>query len=411
MTKTKKYNTIDLFAGCGGLIEGFEQTNMYSTLACVEWESSPCLTLSNRLKTKWNYQNADDLVLHFDIQRSEELFKGWKDSKYGSSVGLNKLVEGKKVDVIIGGPPCQAYSIAGRIRDKDGMKNDYRNYLFENYIKVVHRYKPSIFVFENVFGLLSAKPDGIPIIDEIKKSFDKIGYKIVDDIAKHALINIADYGIPQNRRRIILIGLKKSRFNNPKKIILDFYKKFMPIHKEETKTVKDAIGDLPSLEPLKEPYLLKGKKLSHSINGNYLNNYPRFHNKRDIQIFKELTQDTQSGGKKYSSIEELNKLYTKFTGKESNVHNYHVLNWDQPSNTIVAHLCKDGLRHIHPDPKQSRSITIREAARIQTFDDDFEFFGSSCDQYKMIGNAVPPKFAKKVALATLELLKKVREET
>ena len=102
----------------------------------------------------------------------------------------------------------------------------------------------------------------------------------------------------------------------------------------------------------------------------------------------------------------MKKLYTERTGKESNIHKYNVLKWDKPSNTIPAHLKKDGLRHIHPDYLQARSITVREAARLQTFDDDFEFTGNASADYEMIGNAVPPKFSFKLANALYELIKK-----
>jgi DNA (cytosine-5)-methyltransferase 1 len=117
-----------------------------------------------------------------------------------------------------------------------------------------------------------------------------------------------------------------------------------------------------------------------------------------------LSEDLKSGQNKYQSIAALKQLYIDRTGKSSSVHKYHVLKPNEPSNTIPAHLYKDGLRHIHWDPKQSRSITVREAARLQGFDDDFEFLGSMGDQYKMIGNAVPPLFAKKLATALLPLL-------
>ncbi|WP_341474247.1 DNA cytosine methyltransferase, partial [Clostridium perfringens] len=142
---------IDLFAGCGGLLDGFMQSGLYEPIASVEWQKHQVNTLRNRLKTKWNINDADETVLHFDIQR-EELFKGWKnDPDYGDGIGLDELVRRKNgVDIIIGGPPCQAYSVAGRIRDKENMKNDYRNYLFEHYMEVVNRYRPKLFVFENV---------------------------------------------------------------------------------------------------------------------------------------------------------------------------------------------------------------------------------------------------------------------
>ena len=110
-----------------------------------------------------------------------------------------------------------------------------------------------------------------------------------------------------------------------------------------------------------------------------------------------LTEDILSGTEKYISSKALIQLYKEKTGKDSKFHKYHVIREDKPSNTIPAHLYKDGLRHIHPDPEQARTITVREAARIQTFDDDFEFLGSRGDQYKMIGNAVPPKFSKVIA--------------
>lgn len=396
-TTNKKYNMIDLFAGCGGLVDGFEKTGNFKTLACVEWEKEPCLTLVNRLNKKWGYKNSDDLVLHFDIQRDNELFSGWKDHKYGSNTGLDSIIGENKVDIIVGGPPCQAYSIAGRIRDDKGMKKDYRNYLFESYVKVVNRYKPKVFVFENVFGILSAKPDGTPILDEIKKSFKDIGYEIVENIRKNVLFNVTDYGVPQNRSRVILIGLKKDVFKDPQKSLLNFYENLLPSNREKIMTVRDAIADLPPLLPLKEPTVVSGKKVSHGVVGGHLNHFPRFHNGRDISIFKELSLDIETGENKYSSTEKLRKLYTKVTGKDSKIHKYHVINWGKPSNTIVAHLFKDGLRHIHPDSKQGRTITVREAARLQTFDDDFEFLGPISSQYKMVGNAVPPKFANKIA--------------
>ena len=117
-----------------------------------------------------------------------------------------------------------------------------------------------------------------------------------------------------------------------------------------------------------------------------------------------LAEDIEQGDNRFASVEARKDLYTQHTGKTSNIHKYHVLKWDEPSTTIPAHLCKDGLRHIHPDSKQARTITVREAARIQTFPDDYEFIGAMTDQFKMIGNAVPPGFARKLALAIAELL-------
>lgn len=408
---TEKIKIIDLFAGCGGLSDGFEQTHLYETVACVEWEKQPCKTLANRLKNKWNFDNADDIVLQFDIQRTEDLIKGWEnDPNYGSNIGLDKIVKNKKgIDVIIGGPPCQAYSIAGRIRDENGMNDDYRNFLFESYLKVVDHFQPKAFIFENVPGLLSAKPGGVSIVERITKAFEEKGYIITDDLRANALIDCTKFGVPQARKRMVILGVNKNQIAaNPQSAILDFYNKIFPkFQSKKVATVKDAISDLPKLLPLNTPVIHKKRKYSHNFNLVKIPNHePRMHSKRDIETFVKLTTDIETGQNKFSTVESLKELYFEITGKRSNIHKYHVLKWNRPSNTIPAHLYKDGLRHIHPDPIQARSITVREAARLQSFPDDFEFLGSLTDQYKMVGNAVPPKFAKAIALALNEFLTK-----
>ncbi|EGQ2934730.1 DNA cytosine methyltransferase, partial [Staphylococcus pseudintermedius] len=161
-----KLNTLELFAGMGGLIDGLEQSNNINLLAAVEWAKPQVNTLIDRLLNKYNFKDAHQKVLHFDIQRTEELIEGWQnDDVYSSGIGLKHTIKNEKVDIISGGPPCQAYSIAGRIRDKDGMKNDYRNFLFEAYIKIVDYFRPKVIIFENVEGILSAIPTGEKITD------------------------------------------------------------------------------------------------------------------------------------------------------------------------------------------------------------------------------------------------------
>jgi DNA (cytosine-5)-methyltransferase 1 len=406
-----KYKFIDLFAGCGGLCDGFEQTGLFEHIASIEWEKAPRDTLARRLKDKWGYADAEHSVARFDIQRTDELFRGWKkDPVYGDGIGLDNFVtKSGQVDLIIGGPPCQAYSIAGRIRDEHGMQNDYRNYLFECYLKVVGRYKPKIFVFENVEGILSACPNGINIIERIRQAFSDHGYELISDLRAKAVIDLTHFGIPQRRTRIILIGLRKQVFGRVCQATLaDFYDNILRAYKSPcAATVREAIGDLDALYPSQKDCSINGRIFSHMPGNPKISNHvPRYHNRRDMKIFKDLASDIESGKNRYTSVAELNKLYTERTGKTSNVHKYYVLRWGQPSNTIPAHLYKDGLRHIHPDSKQSRSITVREAARLQTFPDDFRFLGSMGDQYKMIGNAVPPLFAKKLGLAIYDLLTK-----
>ena len=408
MKNSKKIKSIDLFAGCGGLMDGFEQSGHYKTIAVVEWEKAPCRNLAIRLENKWKYKDADQRVLRFDIQRTDELFKGWDDEEYGKSDGLDKLIKAENgIDVIIGGPPCQAYSIAGRVRDENGMKDDYRNYLFESYLKVVDKYKPKAFVFENVPGILSAQPGDRPIIDIIQESFDKAGYYVLADL-KSAIIDFTEYGVPQNRKRIIILGLRKDYFGEEKckELIEGFYKFNLPKYKVKKKvTVEEAIGDLPKLYPLSEEMKYEGKRISHSLPEPFVPNHvARWQSQRDIGIFKILTKDIESGRNEYVTTEALKALYTQMTGKNSNVHKYHVIRWNQQSNLLPAHLFKDGLRHIHPDSKQLRTITVREAARLQTFEDDYIFDGSNMDTYKMIGNAVPPLFAKCLANAVNDML-------
>lgn len=400
-------NTIDLFAGCGGLLDGFEQSGKYRTLACVEWESAPCENLKKRLRDKWRYDNSEEMVLRFDIQRTAELFCGWQDEVYGVSAGLDNLVnKGGKLDLVIGGPPCQAYSIAGRIRDQNGMRDDYRNYLFESYTQVVKRYRPKAFVFENVPGILSAKPGGVPIIDVIRKKFDESGYVVIGNLRK-ALLDFSEFGIPQRRDRIIILGLSKAEYGEKASELLDkFYTELLPKYKcQKKRTVYDAIGDLPKLYPLTFETKIQGRRASHSYPRPYVENHiPRWHNARDIGIFRKLEKDIEDGSDEYISVEALKRLYEEETGHTSSVHKYYVLRWNEPSNLIPAHLYKDGLRHIHPDSAQARTITVREAARLQTFPDDYVFIGSQMEQYKMIGNAVPPEMSKIIAEAIWELL-------
>lgn len=410
----KKLHTIELFAGCGGLLDGFLQEGHFDTLACVEWEQYPCLTLANRLEKKWHHKNTSNEVVRFDIQRTEELINGFDDTEYGKHEGLEALIGNQTVDAIVGGPPCQAYSLAGRIRDAHGMREDYRNYLFESYIKIVKHFKPKFFVFENVIGILSAAPDGTPIVKRIHDAFLSAGYKVAEDF-KDTLFEVADFGIPQHRRRVIIIGVRMDAFDKEgaidcisDKMITDFYQVIMPSMRRKRRTVFDAIGDLPKIYPINEPIRENGKRYSHApiASKDVLNHVPRFHSKRDIEVFRLLAEDIRSGRNEYVSIDKLKELYTKVTGKKSNIHKYYVLRSNEPSNTIPAHLYKDGMRHIHPDPEQARSITVREAARLQTFPDDFEFMGPNMAQYKMIGNAVPVDFAKIVASALYKLIEK-----
>ncbi len=404
---SKKYKMIDLFAGCGGLEDGFLQSGKYEDIAAVEWLKPQVNTLVKRLTEKWNISDASERVMHFDIQREDELFSGWNDSEFGCGKGLDYFVNNAHgIDLIIGGPPCQAYSVAGRVRDENGMRNDYRNYLFEHYLNVVNRYRPKVFVFENVPGILSAAPDGTPITDLIRKGFDEIGYEIIEDL-KIAKINASDYGVPQNRERIIIVGIDKNRFSNIQDYLTEFYNVYLLKYKAERKiTVKEAIGDLPVCKALWDEEHHRIKKSHETPVSAYTWHKPRYHNIRDMDTFRLLAEDIETGKREYDS-KKISELYEKKIGSKSPIHRYHVLEPDLPSTTIIAHLYKDGNRFIHYDSKQSRSITVREAARLQSFDDDFDFVGTQGNAYQMIGNAVPPKLALAVSKAVADLLNKM----
>lgn len=404
------FNYIDLFAGCGGLTEGFEQVGVYNGLAHVEWDEIAAKTLANRLEKKWLVQSIDRKVLRFDIQRTEELINGWSDFKYGKSSGLLGCCDkSRKVDLLIGGPPCQAYSVAGRARDAQGMQNDYRNYLFESYVKVLQWCKPDVFIFENVVGILSAKPGGISIVDRIKKSFFDSGYVTLDNY-KDAVFNLDEFGVPQKRSRIFIVGLRKSAFSsnvNPSIILKDFYRSIRVKHAVTEKiSASKALDGLTKFFPKSQEDVKLRSPSHYPSESEFLNHLPRYHNQRDIETFRLLANDVEMRKGNYLTVKDIMRLYTERTGKSSPVHKYHVIRPNEPSNTIPAHLHKDGLRHIHWDPKQARSITVREAARLQSFDDDFEFLGSRCAQYKMIGNAVPPLFSKILASSLMEIFDK-----
>lgn len=408
----KKIKIADLFSGAGGLLEGFMQSGLYEPKASVEWEYAPLETLRHRLKTKWNVKDANESAIWFDMQRENELYEGFDDEKFGRSKGLDHfLADG--VDVIIGGPPCQAYSQAGRTKDEFGMKYDYRNYLFEHYLNTVERYQPKLFVFENVPGMLSAMPDGTPIVELIKNDVQRKGYEIIDNIKDHALINISDYGVPQNRKRVILVGIRRDERTSEQcqDLLKRFYDEILTKYQFNKKiSVYEAIGDLPPLVPLEKPITIKGiGKQSHTLSelDNSWGHIARFQNERDINIFGILAEDLYSGQNKLQNADSLNEIYNQATGANSKVHKYHVLRPNEPSTTITAHLHKDGLRFIHYDPKQKRTITVREAARLQSFPDDFEFLSTRGNQYKMIGNAVPPEFARRLSLAIAEFLEEL----
>ncbi len=190
----RSYNFIDLFAGCGGLSEGFYKQG-YRALLHLELEDVFCKTLKTRMKHYgYSEEEVERAVLCADI------------TSEGIIDEIDKRVD-EEVDLIIGGPPCQAFSSVGRAQSPDSMNSDPRNYLFENYLQILNHIKPKMFIFENVKGILSAHPKGVKIFNIIIREMSKT-YNIVSD-PKIILLNAADYGVPQIRERVILIGVRK----------------------------------------------------------------------------------------------------------------------------------------------------------------------------------------------------------
>ncbi len=418
MSAKKRFTFIDLFAGCGGLSEGFLSSGEFEALAHVEWEKPMVNTLRHRLEKTWGYdtEKAKKDVVHFDIQRIEELLNGgWSEEsveKYGATNdpfvvkhGLKGLIGGRKVDVIIGGPPCQAYSIHGRAQDKNSMKDDYRNYLFESFIKVVSAFQPDVFVFENVLGMLSAKPGGRHVTERIYEAFTNAGYKIrKPEELPLSVFDAVDFGVPQYRKRVIIVGVKRELGCS-----LDSY--YKAIEGEEAtkpqKTVRDAIGEFPKIYPLKAPVKVGRANVSHKVrkpDPAITQHEPRYHAPREVRIFKDWIRHDLN----HVSHAEQVEYYKKATGHDTLYTKYKNLTWDKPSHTVVAHLSKDGMMFIHPDPQQARSITIREAATLMSFPLDFDFVGSNPYCFRMIGNAVPVLLARGIAKGIAKALRRDR---
>lgn len=398
----KNYTFIDLFAGCGGLSEGFYKCG-YKALLHLEIDSVACETLKTRMKY-YGYDNKeiDDAVLCADITGENIIAE------------IDNRVK-ETVDIIIGGPPCQAFSSVGRAQSPDSMNNDPRNYLFENYLKILNHVKPKMFIFENVKGILTAKPKGVKIFERIIREMSET-YNVVDD-AGVILLNAADYGVPQIRERVILIGVRKDiDYINVNQIYSDIRKTNSNDDENlpDYFTVKDAIADLPKLLPgesankvsaesknTKNAYL---EKISNDSSLVY-NHEARKHNAQDIERYRILSSHKNWQLKDLQNVRpDLVHHDPKHFGNR-----YTVQEWDKPGKTVVAHLYKDGNLFIHPDPEQARTFTVREAARIQSFPDDFVFEGSRTQQYKQVGNAVPPLMAEAFAKTLKKYLDKIRE--
>ena len=403
--KNRKFNFIDLFAGCGGLSEGFYMQD-FNALAHVEINHYACETLRARMQY-YKYEKIEDSVLEIDITDENTTEK------------LSRVVGDKEVDVIIGGPPCQSFSSLGRAKDDKGMVEDPRNYLFESYVYILNYFKPKFFVFENVTGLLNAKINGEYIIEKIMAKLSE-NYQVKFE-PKMMVLNSANYGVPQIRKRVIIIGVRNDIKISPEEMYAGIIKthydpEMLEGERGDLKkyvTVEDAIGELPPLRPGEGKEMIEFKssrsneflrRIRKEDDVRLMSHVARRHNDMDIQRYTEMSKNRWT-------FQELLENRADLRHEKQRVFNnsYVVQWWDLPSKTIIAHLYKDGNQFIHPDYTQGRTITVREAARLQSFPDDFEIKGARTEQYKQIGNAVPPLLAEAIAKCIKEKLEQVTE--
>lgn len=415
-------NFIDLFSGAGGLSEGFIRAG-FTPLAHVEIDKAACNTLLTRtafhyFKKQKNLQPYLDYLKNKKITRNE-LYSLLPVDEYNSVIHqpignefndkifekIDALKGNKTIDLIIGGPPCQAYSVVGRSRDINKMVGDPRNYLFVEYAKFLERYQPKVFIFENVVGLLSAKTDdGILYLDMMRDLFKEKGYA-----TEYKVLEARNFGVLQNRKRIILIGKKGNEQG--------FYPKFE--NKEADVTVSEIFKDLPELQAGMGDYYATNYK---SYNGHYLfdsfirngldfttQHIARPHTVQDKEIYKIAVTNWNTKKERLNYIDLPEQLKTHKNSKSFTDRFKVVAANSKYSQTVVAHIAKDGHYYIHPDINQNRSLTPREAARLQTFPDDYFFEGMSekpsrTSAFKQIGNAVPPLMAYEIAKKMKELL-------
>jgi DNA (cytosine-5)-methyltransferase 1 len=513
----KAIPVVDLFAGPGGLGEGFSSCEVTSDSGkreppfrialSVEKEASAHRTL--RLRSFYRLLRLNDALMdqyyayitgRATVPFTEESRKYWDASgqealrleigTQNASRILREKVKGiaqMNPDwVLIGGPPCQAYSVAGRSRNKG--KNDYepekdkRHFLYKHYLELIREYRPAVFVMENVKGILSSTVSGsnifTRILEDLRAAEDKgaTGYRIYslsksgvvysgpegDAVDPHDFVVRAElHGIPQARHRVILVGVREDLAPRV----------FYPLQRKQKVSVRQAISDLPklrsglsskdslecwraavieqaklvaaSLKELKDPsdqkkikaalrLVLKGR-LPHQDRGAVslnqalaranqftrrlrqpklqsfvLNHEARGHMSSDLGRY--LFAAAYATVKKVSPSQEAfpkalaPKHESWFTGYFADRFRVQVRN--EPATTVTCHIAKDGHYYIHHDPRQCRSLTVREVARLQTFPDDYFFEGSRTEQYIQVGNAVPPLLAREIAKKVWKLLKK-----
>ncbi len=415
-----KLNFIDLFAGAGGLSEGFIRAG-FEPVAHVELDKAACYTLKTRAVYYYlkSIDKFDTYVSYLkgEITRQElyssvpsEILDTVINLPIGSdhNPAIHKLISkqlgSSAVDLIIGGPPCQAYSVVGRARSANNMSGDPRNYLYVQYAKYLERYQPRMFVFENVLGLKSAK-EGL-YLKNMEKLFLKKGYSM-----KLFTVEANNFGVLQNRKRIIILGWKeKLSLSIPDIEALRIKTDFK---------VKHVLNDLPAIQAGEgvDKFVTYKSRTNKYLNQSFIRNginvvtqhIARPQSDQDKEIYR-IAVEKWNENKKRLNYNDLPVRLKTHQNRHSFFDRFKVVAANESyAQTVVAHISKDGHYYIHPDKKQNRSLSIREAARLQSFPDDYYFEGVKegivrTPAFKQIGNAVPPLMAEITAKIIRKLL-------
>lgn len=483
---------IDLFAGPGGLNEGFsrlgedEGSPVFETIGSFEMERSAVETLTLRATYRHLLRNGGVPESYYEFIRGEATQTEFLSaSRVSAAYGMaknhihqvelgsaqdnsNKTIEAALKNfgvtndnepwVLIGGPPCQAYSLAGRSRrtNDESFASDKKHFLYREYLRIIRGFSPPVFVMENVKGLLSSKSSGTSMFQRIKNDLQKPGgahtYSIHSLVTTGTpdsfepsdfIIRSEQFGVPQRRHRVILVGVRNDWAGDASPIRI--LKKLAPV------TVRQALAGMPSLRSGISPASQDDSDAWFELR-NQIATQVGSHIEADLPVFRgassmprgsnptgefgswvidrNLSQVVQHQTRSHMR-EDLKRYFfaadrASKTGVSPKLRNFpktllplhknvaaesivfedrfRVQLYDEPSTTIVSHISKDGHYYIHPDPAQMRSLTVREAARLQSFPDNYYFMGNRTQQYHQVGNAVPPLLAWKISKLVAKLL-------
>jgi DNA (cytosine-5)-methyltransferase 1 len=451
---TSKFSPIavDLFAGPGGLSDGFDRAG-FEIAAQVEKDLTACKTLRLRVIFR-ELKNRGKLAEYWNLIRNElledEIFAkypeisercdvqvvnrefGSKDpladgatAIYGLMSDGVKHLKARRPHVLLGGPPCQAFSLAGRSRDPNRMREDNRHFLFEYFLLALDRFEPDFFVFENVPGILSAETDKGQTVKMLIDEFNRLKRPYELALPPHAkltnlILDSAWFQVPQRRRRLFFIGYRKD-LKKKRPEVADLFRHITGSVCRDVLTVADAIGDLPRLRPGNGedgwwgPYpsnndLKVYQRSMRARSEGIVHFKARSHMESDLERYRFFIEHHKNGQRQTTLFDLENErpdLMPAHKNTDKFVDRFRVQWWERPCSTVMSHISKDGHYYIHPDISQCRSFTVREAARCQSFTDDFVFRGPRTEQFKQVGNAVPPRLAHAIARVLIHELRTI----